>query len=217
MSRTPGRPTGSNDTRQNLIDVARNCFVHEPYGQVSARKIAKEANVDAALIRYYFKSKAGLFEAMVKETVEPMVVAVQALIEHPEQHDPSQITHLYYKTIVKKHPDMPRMIVRILSNPSDTEPFTIVFGVLSQTIKKVQKWIETALSQHRASIRDDIDPMLAQLSFISLTIFPLIAPPIMVEKFGFKPTPMHLEKLAEHNRKVLSHGILASQSEKPSS
>ena len=216
MNKAPGRPSGSSDTRQTLVDVARTCFVQQPYGQVSVRQIAKEAGVDAALVRYYFQNKAGLFEAMVKETVEPMVNAVQTIIEQPEQNDLGQITHLYYKTIVKKNPDMPRMIMRILGNPNDTEPFLIVFGVLSKTIQRIQIWVQQAIVQHKADLRSDIDPVLAQLSFISLTIFPLIAPPIMVEKFGFKPTPKQLEKLAEHNRKVLSHGILVPTKEKSS-
>ncbi|MEE2028931.1 hypothetical protein DIKCMJMK_02814 [Shewanella oneidensis] len=69
-----GRPKGNSDARQRLITAAVILFSERSYPTVSTREIAREAEVDAAPIRYYFGSKAGLFEQMVRETLAPVLM-----------------------------------------------------------------------------------------------------------------------------------------------
>jgi len=210
MSNTPGRPSGKardSETRRSLIREARNLFIEQPYTQVSVRKIARNAGVDAALVRYYFGNKASLFEAVLRETIEPMVTAFREALKDKQPDSLEAMTHIYYRTIISQAPGMPRMVMRILSNPSDTEPFAIMHGVFSRVIDLSREWIQDGLSA-AGLIRDDVDPELARLSFVSLTLFPLIAPPVLMEKFSFSPTTEQLERLADHNRKVLSSGIM---------
>lgn len=53
-----GRPTGGeSDARKRLIDASRQLFIRLPYEKVSTRLVAERADVNIALIRYYFKSK----------------------------------------------------------------------------------------------------------------------------------------------------------------
>jgi len=210
MSNTPGRPSGKardSETRRSLIREARNLFIEQPYAQVSVRKIARNAGVDAALVRYYFGNKASLFEAVLRETIEPMIAAFREALKDGKPDTLEAMTHIYYRTIISQAPGMPRMVVRILSNPTDTEPFTIMHTVFTRVIDLSRDWIHEGLAE-AGLIRRGVDPELARLSFISLTLFPLIAPPVLMEKFGFTPTTEHLERLADHNRKVLSAGIM---------
>lgn len=208
MSKSPGRPSGESDTRQQLIEAARTLFIDNPYRQVSVRQIARDANVDAALVRYYFGNKAGLFEAVLRETIEPMVAAFQAVLKDKTPETLDDMTHIYYRTIIRQAPGMPRMVIRILSNPADQEPFGIMFRVVSRVLELSRSWVNDALTN---ILRPDINPEMARLSFVSLTIFPLIAPPVLMAKFGFIPNAENLEQLAEHNRKVLSGGILKGE------
>lgn len=208
MSKSPGRPSGESDTRQQLIEAARTLFIDNPYRQVSVRQIARDARVDAALVRYYFGNKAGLFEAVLRETIEPMVAAFQAVLKDKNPETLDDMTHIYYRTIIRQAPGMPRMVIRILSNPADQEPFGIMFRVFSRVLELSRSWVNDSLAN---ILRPDMDPEMARLSFVSLTIFPLIAPPVLMAKFGFIPSAENLEQLAEHNRKVLSGGILKGE------
>lgn len=207
MSKSPGRPSGESDTRQQLIEAARSLFIDNPYRQVSVRQIARDAGVDAALVRYYFGNKAGLFEAVLRETIEPMVAAFQAVLQDKNPKTLESMTHIYYRTIVRQAPGMPRMVIRVLSDPADHEPFSIMFRVFSRVLELSRSWVNSSLA---SVLRPDIEPELARLSFVSLTVFPLIAPPVLMAKFGFTPTDDNLERLAEHNRKVLTGGILTT-------
>lgn len=69
-ARRPGRPgpqdTERDQTRDTLLDVAERLFSETGYAATSFRDIAGQANVNPALISYYFGSKRVLFEAVFK-------------------------------------------------------------------------------------------------------------------------------------------------------
>ncbi|GID52545.1 TetR/AcrR family transcriptional regulator [Actinoplanes couchii] len=60
---SPKRRRDAAQTRQDLIDVARQRFAHDGYAATTVREIADQAGVNVALISRYFSSKEGLFEA----------------------------------------------------------------------------------------------------------------------------------------------------------
>ncbi|WP_250038235.1 TetR/AcrR family transcriptional regulator [Paractinoplanes maris] len=59
----PRRPRDAAQTRQDLLDVARNRFARNGYAATTVRDLADEAGVNVALINRYFTSKEGLFKA----------------------------------------------------------------------------------------------------------------------------------------------------------
>ncbi len=56
-----------NPTAERLLLAAKQHFWSDGFSNVSVRKIAQEAGADVALIKRYFGSKRGLFEASVTE------------------------------------------------------------------------------------------------------------------------------------------------------
>jgi AcrR family transcriptional regulator len=61
--RRPGRPSKSEDLSDRILDHAELAFAEAGFEGASMRDIAGRANVNQALIRYYFGSKADLFDA----------------------------------------------------------------------------------------------------------------------------------------------------------
>ncbi len=59
-----GRRPGSNATRDDILDAAEEIFAAHGYEGTSLRDIGTRANINAALIQYYFGSKAGLYKAI---------------------------------------------------------------------------------------------------------------------------------------------------------
>ncbi|MWA03941.1 TetR family transcriptional regulator [Actinomadura sp. LD22] len=78
-----GRRRGSPDTRAQILAVARGRFLADGYAKVTLRSIAAEANVDAALISYFFGSKKGLFGAVLGLLANPPDVLAAALPGDP--------------------------------------------------------------------------------------------------------------------------------------
>jgi AcrR family transcriptional regulator len=72
--RRPGRPPGTSDTRDRILDVARNMFARNGIDKTSIRSIAAAAGVDAALVHHYFGTKQQLFAAAIHAPINPMDV-----------------------------------------------------------------------------------------------------------------------------------------------
>ncbi|GAL06998.1 transcriptional regulator TetR family [Photobacterium aphoticum] len=51
------------------------------------------------------------------------------------------------------------------------------------------------------------------MSFISLMIFPFLIPPSMLQLQGIEMDETYLAELAEHNVKLLTHGLLKPKEE----
>lgn len=72
--RRPGRPPGSSDTRERILEVARDLFARNGIDKTSIRSIAAAAGVDAALVHHYFGTKQQLFAAAIHAPINPMDV-----------------------------------------------------------------------------------------------------------------------------------------------
>ncbi len=62
----PGDPT----TRNALLDATQHLMVTEGYPAATTRRVAREADVNSALISYYFGSLDGMFVALFRRGAE---------------------------------------------------------------------------------------------------------------------------------------------------
>ncbi|MCE9788063.1 TetR/AcrR family transcriptional regulator [Shewanella chilikensis] len=248
MKATAGRPKGHSGARDALIEAARNCFTLKGYERVSTRELARKAGVDAAMIRYYFGSKAGLFEAMVRDTIAPVLEAFKhynAAQSHqstsegsansPEPSNsrlelgnnslepckmsldsskkrpepgfggPFELMQVYYRAMAA-NPALPGLIIQVLNHREGSEAFDALASVFSDMLSRSRLWIRQ-LGQDQG-LNPNLDPTLARLSFVSLMVFPLIAPAHLMRDFGVELNETWLKQLAEHNAKVLHQGLL---------
>jgi AcrR family transcriptional regulator len=70
----PGRPAGSSNTRERILDRARDLFARNGIANTSIRAVAAAAGVDSALVHHYFGTKEKLFAAAVHIPIDPMDV-----------------------------------------------------------------------------------------------------------------------------------------------
>ncbi len=74
MSRRPGRPPGQSNTRDEILECARELFSRSGFDKTSIRSVAAAAGVDAALVHHYFGTKQQLFAAAIEIPIDPMQV-----------------------------------------------------------------------------------------------------------------------------------------------
>ena len=60
----PGRPEGSTQSREEILDAAEACFGRMGYSGTSLRDITMAAGVTQAMVNYYFGSKRELFRTV---------------------------------------------------------------------------------------------------------------------------------------------------------
>jgi AcrR family transcriptional regulator len=78
----PGRPPGPSDTRERILNSARELFARNGIDKTSIRAIAADAGVDPALVHHYFGTKTQLFAAAIQIPIDPMEV-IEPLREVP--------------------------------------------------------------------------------------------------------------------------------------
>ena len=66
VKRRPGRRPGSADTRGEILSAARKVFAEKGFDKATVRGIAREAEVDPALVHHYFDTKEGMFAAAMR-------------------------------------------------------------------------------------------------------------------------------------------------------
>jgi AcrR family transcriptional regulator len=76
-----GRRPGKADTRGEIVEAAKRVFAAKGYDGASLRAVAREAEVDPALVHHYFDGKASLFVAAMALPFDPRDVPMH---EHPD-------------------------------------------------------------------------------------------------------------------------------------
>lgn len=99
--------------RDRLLKAARERFLDDDYHKVSIRMIAKQADANVSMISYYFGNKEGLYEEMIRETLNPLLEVLdnQTLTSVGCFTD---FFRLYYDTM-SAQPEFPKLILKVLA------------------------------------------------------------------------------------------------------
>nr|WP_279610940.1 TetR/AcrR family transcriptional regulator [Vibrio gelatinilyticus] len=191
-----------------MVLHSRQLFTVMPYDKVSTRMIAEKAGVNIAMIRYYFGSKEGLFETMLRETLAPMKKMMNALIEDGGQDNLFGLMRTYYREM-NNVPEFPRLVIQVMHfAPSNTQR-SLLEKVMADVMKPTEDKMFQSL-QRQGLIREDADPKLCKISFLSLMVFPFIAPPALLNMHGIEINEEFLSQLLEHNIQMMAHGFLTA-------
>jgi TetR/AcrR family transcriptional regulator len=208
-SRRPGRPAGGDAAvREALLETARNQFLARGFASVTVRQIAAAAGSSPATIHYHFGDKLGLYRAMLEEAFEPVAEALQRLgsASQTADIDVAEVIRLYTRMLAA-NPWVPLLIVHevLTEGGQFRELFIEQFaGRLAPMLIAI-----FGREQLRGALREDVDPRLAALSAISLTVFPFLALPVTSRVLGLSVDGESLERLTAHTTRVLLEGILA--------
>ncbi len=134
--RGKGRPTGSESGvgREALVSAARELLQELPPAQVTSTAIARRANADPALVRYYFGNRENLLFEVAKQ------IGAEANRPPPDEGDPIELladmVHGTFRfTRSAKH--MQRLMIEELDSASSPE-----------IREKMREWNQVPLSYY---------------------------------------------------------------------
>lgn len=128
-------------TRARIIAAAQKTFAEQGYARTGLRDIAKLADVSSALPVTYFQTKAGLFEAALKEALD-----IQAITSGDKE---SFGLRLVQGVLDKNMPiTVPAMIA--LSIGDDEASMIAARFAREQIIKPMSKWLGAPRGRARA-------------------------------------------------------------------
>jgi AcrR family transcriptional regulator len=83
-ARQRGRRPGDSGTRAAILAAARARFASHGYDRTRIRDVAADAGVDPALVHYFFKTKDGLFAAVMELPFRPAEVLGSEVAQGPD-------------------------------------------------------------------------------------------------------------------------------------
>jgi AcrR family transcriptional regulator len=190
--------------RSRLIQAALNCFLVDDYHRVTTRHIAEQAAANVSMIRYYFGSKEGLYEEMIRETLNPlldvldgpMLTAVGGF---------SDFLRLYYDTMLAR-PEFPKLILKVLALRQGPGRRFIQQLLERGRIRGARKVEELKAG---GQIAANVDPDILRMAFVSLAMTPMLLKEIFEEQMGRPMDAAFLAGLAEFNGRLFGAGLAA--------
>lgn len=155
-------------TEEKILVAAQKVFTEKGFSGTRTRDIAEEADINLALLNYYFRSKEKLFEQVMKLKVSELFGHLIPIVTNEKTTLEEKIdlaVEQYFK-VLTKNPNLP---IFILSE-----------------IQKKNSEIKNAIPMHQimenstffAQIQEKqphLNPLHFLLNFLGLTIFPFIA------------------------------------------
>ncbi|HLF10487.1 MAG TPA: TetR/AcrR family transcriptional regulator [Gammaproteobacteria bacterium] len=193
------------NSRQALIDAARDLFAKHAFAQVSTKDIAAAAGVNPAMIHYHFQDKSGLLKAAFREAVAPVLEEVTRLLmaEAGQAFPLRRFLQIYMGTLAA-NPWLPQMIVRHVLPEGGPLQKLVVAELASRMGPAVAALV--ARGQAQKALRPDLDPVLTTLSIVSLAIFPFLSLPVTRRVFDLKVDAEFVEQLIGHTAALFFHG-----------
>jgi len=185
-----------------LLEAAKVCFLADDYHDVSTRRIADEAKVNVSMIRYYFGSKEGLYEEMIRRTLVPLLEVLDGeMLTTPEGF--TEYLRLYYLTM-QGNPEFPRLILKVLALKHGPGR-RFIQQLLERGRTRGAKRIEDM--KHKGMVRASVDADVLRLSFVSLAMTPILLKEIFEEQMERPMDSGFLESLARFNGQLLAAGL----------
>ncbi len=133
-------------SREKIIQNAIELFSKEGYHKTSLDDIAKKSNINKAMIFYYYKSKAGLYEEVMSKTLSDIYSTIKEAIENSSRaKDNLKIFIETYAKYCIKYSYLPPLLLRELSSNGQNLPFEMrnkmyqLFLLLDSILKDGQK------------------------------------------------------------------------------
>jgi len=164
-------------TEQKIKEAARTIFHKKGFAATRTRDIAEEANINLALLNYYFRSKKKLFEIIMMETVSNFMYTMVSALNDENSNLEQKVEFIVsnYIDFVSKEPDIPIFLLNEMRNNVDNLMEKLPFKPIildSVFYKQFQEAV-------KKGVIIETNPMIFMSNLMSLIIFPFIAKPIL--------------------------------------
>lgn len=153
--------TEFNDKQIEILQVAERLFAEEGFDGTSVRDIAKQANINVAMISYYFGSKEKMLEALVINRISDMRLQLESLYNEniPPSAKIDKLIELYISRINKN-----RCIYQIIHFEFSTKKREINFEKFTEMKKENLKTLEKIIREGQDSGEFNKDVNVALIS-----------------------------------------------------
>jgi AcrR family transcriptional regulator len=153
------------DKKEHIINVAIELFAEKGFEGTSIRELATKADVNIAMVNYYFGSKDKLFEAMIEHKASYMRVRLEEIVSDKNKSDIEKIDAVietYVNRILSQY-NYHRLIHQEIMLQQREFVHTNIIKLFSINLRIIKSIIEDGIEK---KIFKNVDP---ELTVASLT------------------------------------------------
>lgn len=171
--------SAGSEIRERILDVASRLFAEKSYDGASVREIASQAQVNIAMISYYFGGKEGLFLECIGRFARGRGEVVNRILTAPQNAEELKVRlKLFFETQMSlfttdKH--LVQIIMRESQSDRGEEFHKKIMGHLKPLFEKVENFFSESIKNQ--VIRPDCNPQV--LATITMAV---MSHPCMMEK-----------------------------------
>ncbi|MGQ0702191.1 MAG: TetR/AcrR family transcriptional regulator [Gemmatimonadales bacterium] len=183
MATAPPSPRSAARAREQILDAAESLFARKGLGPTTIKEIGAAAHQNPALLYYYFRSKAGLYRAVLHRLVSAMVARGGAALD-ASASPPDAIRALTRAQVefLLNHPNAPKLLVRELIDHDARRAEALLLEVAAKLFDRLCRLIR--LGQRKGRFRSDIEPRFAAISTVAQCVYFAVARPAIGLFFG---------------------------------
>jgi TetR/AcrR family transcriptional regulator len=163
-----------------LVEMALGLLAEQPPSEITRASLARHANVDPGLIRYYFKNRDSLMRTVAESLTATLQQRASAQLSQPPQSAADQIT-ARVKALLSFKLDNPfyhRLMMEDIAR-SDSEESRALFDDVSQAaISRYAGFLSEGIQD--GSLRD-VNPSSLYMAIIGLCEFYVTASPVILK------------------------------------
>jgi len=188
-----------------ILNAAKRIFERKGMEGARMQEIANEADINKALLHYYFRSKQLLFEAVFKNAFLLLSPQLNKIMNS----DSSLFEKIRgfsnnYISFIIKHPYLPNFIIQEL-NRNPTFLTKLIEKQHFPSIEKFQNQVDECIANGSIT---PINSLQLFINLISLNILPFLAAPLLKSFLGVNDT--NYQQLLENRKTEVADFIINS-------
>jgi TetR/AcrR family transcriptional regulator len=169
-------------TEERILEAAKKVFHSKGFDGARMQEIADEAGVNKSLVHYYYRNKDTIFQAVYEAAFSKLLAKVNEIFYSDLPFTVKIETFLsYYITFLSQNPFLPLFILNGLYGKPEQ-----IKRIIEKSQLSPQRLMDIVRSQVKEELHVDIDPVQIYINILSLSIFPVIARPLIQTIFGLK-------------------------------
>ncbi len=194
---------GDPSVAERLIEAAQACFLDDDYHNVTTRQIAAKAGTTIAMIRYYYGSKEGLYEEMIRHNLQPLIDVLESELL-TSTGGFADYFRIYYQTM-QSNPRFPALILKVLALKQGPGR-----RFLYQLLERGREGAREKITQLKQSgqVEAGLDSDVVRIAFVSLAMMPILLKPMLEEQLEYSMDEQFMEMLATFNGRIFTQGLM---------
>jgi AcrR family transcriptional regulator len=188
-------------TEEKILRAAEKVFQQKGFAGTRMQEVADEAEINKAMLHYYFRSKEKLFRVILTNAIDevfPVIIGSLGADKDVKSKLHDLVTN--FTALLLERPHLPLFIIHELSQ--NQGKFVTDMALRNNAQPYVLAFFQQVIEEGEAGKIHPINPVQLLLHVLSLTVFPFISRP-MVSTVANLPGELYQHVLNERTTEVI--------------